>query len=412
MGKRGSSQVDWAISLAVFLLYIAWFFIFVTPVSERAELTNLIPLVEDRLLEDISWKVYGAPMIITSNINSTYEPIISGFPFDITNFYLNNDYWVLDRGNLIFLSDLSGGLNTFWIVDSDETYSLPFVLNDLNSNSEFSSTMGFKAYFHNSMLYKTDYPTQKINSVSYELNDVSLDVSKNSFTDTPIVSIYKIEGQSINHTSYVFAQNQKVYNYIDVNIEGEYVFKISFDLFKYSNYFTDNLYTGTFNYSQNENITYSGDFLNLYSSSDVVTLIFEEESVITLHHTNSSNLQLDVELPFSSDTFYKLIFHSDLIEGEDFISPYSTEFGMFEEVEGVSLEKLLGLNSSNYNDLKSDYGYPEDKDFSILLTNSTTTLMNRGPVAPVVNIYSKESTRWMLDELSEKNKLNLIIKTW
>ena len=412
MNKRGISQVDWAISLAVFLLYIAWFFVFVTPVSERAELTNLIPLVEDRLLEDISWSVYKAPMIITSNTTLINEPLIVEFPFDIENFYLDGKYWILDRGNLIFLDNLSEEENTFWIVDSDESYSLPFVMNDLEPNSEFSSTTGFKAYFYNSMFYKADYPTQKINGVSYNLNSVSLDVTTNSFTSTPITSIYKVINQAINHTSYIFAKNQKVYNYIDLNVEGNYIFELSFDLFKYSNYFTDNLYMGVFNYSQNETFEYSGDILSLYSSNSVLTLILGEESEIILHHTNSSNLQLTVEIPFSSNTFYNLIFHEDLDDREDFIVPYSAKFGMFEGEEGISLEKLLILNQSDYKTLKSDYNYPKDKDFSIELSNSTTTLFNKGPVPPVTNIYSKETTHWMLDKLSGKTKLNLIIKTW
>ncbi|MBC8444206.1 hypothetical protein H8D83_01335 [Candidatus Woesearchaeota archaeon] len=412
MNKRGISQVDWAISLAVFLLYIAWFFVFVTPVSERAELTNLIPLVEDRLLEDISWSVYKAPMIITSNTTLINEPLIVEFPFDIENFYLDGKYWILDRGNLIFLDNLSEEENTFWIVDSDESYSLPFVMNDLEPNSEFSSTTGFKAYFYNSMFYKADYPTQKINGVSYNLNSVSLDVTTNSFTSTPITSIYKVINQAINHTSYIFAKNQKVYNYIDLNVEGNYIFELSFDLFKYSNYFTDNLYMGVFNYSQNETFEYSGDILSLYSSNSVLTLILGEESEIILHHTNSSNLQLTVEIPFSSNTFYNLIFHEDLDDREDFIVPYSAKFGMFEGEEGISLEKLLILNQSDYKTLKSDYNYPKDKDFSIELSNSTTTLFNKGPVPPVTNIYSKETTQWMLDKLSGKTKLNLIIKTW
>lgn len=412
MGKRGSSQVDWAISLAVFLLYIAWFFVFVTPVSERAELTNLIPLIENQLLEDISWDVFKAPMIITSNTTLIDEPLIVEFPFDIENFYLDGEYWILDRGNIIFLNNLSEEENTFWIVDSDESYSLPFVMNDLESNSEFSSTTDFKSYFYDSLLYKTDYPTQKIKGISYELNSISLDSSNNSFTNKLIVSIYKLNNQAINHTSYVFAKNQRVYTYIDVNVEGDYVFKMSFDLFKYLNYFTDNLHTGAFNYSQNENFTYSGDVLSIYSPDDVMTLILGKESVITLYHTNSSNLQLDVEIPFSSDTFYKLIFHENLDEIEKFISPYSSKFGMFEGVGGSSLEKIAILNQSDYETLKYNYDYPEDRDFSIMLSNSTTTLLDKGPIHPVVNIYSKESTQWVLDRLAEKNKLNLIIKTW
>ena len=31
MGKKGVSQIDWILSLALFLLYVGWLFIFIMP---------------------------------------------------------------------------------------------------------------------------------------------------------------------------------------------------------------------------------------------------------------------------------------------------------------------------------------------------------------------------------------------
>ena len=82
MKKRGTSQVDWAISLALFLIYVIWFFIFVRPTFLQDNVQeSLINIVEDNFKEDYKWTVSKLPIMIHTNITNTYEPIILDFPY-------------------------------------------------------------------------------------------------------------------------------------------------------------------------------------------------------------------------------------------------------------------------------------------------------------------------------------------
>ncbi|MBW2997793.1 hypothetical protein KY349_05630, partial [Candidatus Woesearchaeota archaeon] len=108
--KKALSHVDWAMSLAIFLLYLAWFFIFVNPLFTPSEnidvlLDILQDGVEDNLYQDIERVKVFAP----GDITGEYEPIIIPYDYDWSEsrIALSADYFVIDQEKMFFLGNLS-----------------------------------------------------------------------------------------------------------------------------------------------------------------------------------------------------------------------------------------------------------------------------------------------------------------
>ena len=58
MNKRGASHTDWAISMAIFIMYILLLIIFLKPgVAPIYKPEGLMQLVEDNFFEETSWVV-------------------------------------------------------------------------------------------------------------------------------------------------------------------------------------------------------------------------------------------------------------------------------------------------------------------------------------------------------------------
>ena len=78
--KRGSSQVDWAISLALFIFYIAWFFIYVNQAEVQSIPSgSLNDPAWDRVASNITWKVEEYPVFVNSGYGEKNHPILVPF---------------------------------------------------------------------------------------------------------------------------------------------------------------------------------------------------------------------------------------------------------------------------------------------------------------------------------------------
>ena len=161
MKKRGVTQVDWAISLALFLLYVAWFFIFINPMFlEDNTQEALLSIVEDNFKDGYRWEVRKIPLIIYTNTTNSYLPIVEEFNYNwtLSNTKLaNNKEFLLDNGKIIFLADVNAQTKYLWLMNSNENYTMKTNTIDLNAN-ETTATTGnnLKVEFVNG-LYNTIY---------------------------------------------------------------------------------------------------------------------------------------------------------------------------------------------------------------------------------------------------------------
>ncbi|MCK5630243.1 MAG: hypothetical protein KAI26_06505, partial [Nanoarchaeota archaeon] len=158
--KRGLNQIDWVISLAIFILYISWFFLLIRPYYFPIEEDPEIELLEDAFVDDIIWTIYKTPLVVFSDIHITYEPVEVNFSLELeeSSFaFADNRYFTLFENNLYFLADLKNSSNLFWLVNSDETYEKPNIHTDLYATDYSASVSSMRATYHDGLLKKAYY---------------------------------------------------------------------------------------------------------------------------------------------------------------------------------------------------------------------------------------------------------------
>ena len=114
--KKGSSHVDWAISLALFLLYLAWFFILIRPAYIGQGEDVSLSSIENRFLDQTSWTVQKIPLFVSSNNDDPAAPVMVTLPFswNESNVTMDEAFSIYDN-SLFFVPELSQGKNLFWI---------------------------------------------------------------------------------------------------------------------------------------------------------------------------------------------------------------------------------------------------------------------------------------------------------
>lgn len=79
---------------------------------------------------------------------------------------------------------------------------------------------------------------------------------------------------------------------------------------------------------------------------------------------------------------------------------------------GINRGWLGELKSKDYNDLKDEWGFPEDKDFAIY-ENDLNNKINGAEVIPQgVNVFSKEIKTNFLSNRGELDSVTIIIQVW
>jgi len=421
MKKRGTSQVDWAISLALFLLYIGWFFIFINPIFIRDDSQKaLLSSVEDNFKTEYRWTVMKLPLIIYPNVSNNYLPILIDFNYNWTknNTLLGNHAeFVLDNGKLIFLGKVNNETKTFWLINSAENYTMRSYLKDLNANSTLATTgNNLKAEFSNSIYKLISYKDKyRLNNTRFYVEDDEIEVNNNFTNITDSVAIYRIATQGLNHSSYIFAKNSLIWNIIRLNMNGSYNFKISLDLYDYGHYYASNDYHGVVNYSVAGCKEFNNDYLNFYNGNSI-SFIFNTTASIRFCYANDT-INLNISFSLENETNYKIYFHEGNFSNIS-IREYEVRFGAIEREKGLYLEKI---NNINYDTIKTRWNYPSSREFKITLWNVTSAdLINRtnltikeiGRSPNIEDVSAKEWNDFVVTKEAVLYPTLVNIKTW
>ena len=96
-------------------------------------------------------------------------------------------------------------------------------------------------------------------------------------------------------------------------------------------------------------------------------------------------------------------------------NPYTTKFGIIENITGPSLSKLSKVNKTTYANLKSSWSYPQSREFSFFIENlSSSTVFTYETVTPgkEIDVFVKQSKITVLDKYGNRKTLTLRIKGW
>lgn len=138
MNKRGDTNIDWVMSIGIFIIYILLLLVWIKPGYKPVfEQDTLISIVKNNIEKDFSWEVRKTLLKLKCNQLGTFDfGLDSYIPVSAGNFDVRrvdtNERAVYGGALTINLYN-SNGENDFWVISSDAIYgSNPNELGDPN----------------------------------------------------------------------------------------------------------------------------------------------------------------------------------------------------------------------------------------------------------------------------------------
>ncbi|MBU0758195.1 MAG: hypothetical protein KKF44_09060 [Nanoarchaeota archaeon] len=431
MQKRGLSQIDWAMSLGIFVLFIAWFFMFLMPQYEiDASKDALVLNVKNNFYRDYSWNIEKVPLFVFTKNVYEYTPIIVNFSLDWAEFAFDSELpYVNENNQLVFLSNIGNYPETIWLINGMNTTSTKGVTNLIATPTWATTEKNIGVYFDGSFLNRIYYNgTRMLSSyrVYFKANGTDdferYNAENNTFTDLGVMAKYKSFTQGISHTFFVYAMNSVVHSFVSVNnpefTDQTYEYLIKFNLGNYTNYYSNNLIFGSFNITgENSQASFSSEYVTLYNDKNAVSFFFDRNTSMMF---NMSNATLNVQFLFLLDDAaeFEIVYHEGSYNNLSRYG-YNYTYGIIERHEGFSLDKIR--NSLNYEELKESWKYPKNKEFSLTVWDAPPEkigdmddiLLGMGPEDPeTIAVHSEDIPDFILDEKGEKTPITINIKVW
>lgn len=364
--KKGVSQVDWIVSLALFLLYITWFFVFVSPqITYNSNQDSSITFLKNDFYDEFKWSLTKTPVFLSSNYSGLL-PVIMQNTLDSDDLkFSDNTPYIVWKDYLMFLSNISSGKKTYWVLNGypyTQDYSYQGIDAKQNRLSVENMSINFNDYLVRKVKYKNN---NRIKDIDFWINNDVVNVVNESLQDYGFAAFYNADLGNINHTTYVFSDNTEIYQKITTNSNNVYRLKIELDLDDYDSYYSDNLNYGSLSYSNSYNsISYNHTRITLYGS-DSLTMFFDTDVSFNLTYFNTS-LTAVIEFDVGDDYDYKFVFHD---EGNDMQKQkVSSVFGVSKQIEGLYLNNI----TTNYTYLKNKWGF--DNFYILVYENSSENI--------------------------------------
>ncbi|MBU0980453.1 MAG: hypothetical protein KJ709_06600 [Nanoarchaeota archaeon] len=409
--KKGAHQVDWAMSMFIFLLYLIWFFIMVQPVLKpMKDINTLMSLVEEGIDEEVLWEVQRAPLIIQTNSTEDYVPIrVSTKNWTQVSFWPST-YIAIDEGELVFMGNISPG-RTYWLYNSNTSYAVPdpvpWVIAD--STSATAPPTKLRAIFNSSLVSRLEYNGTKLLSFNIYINDVELPRTTTETNFTKIYAKYKLVQQGFNISSYIYQQRSELWMSFHYGTPIEMTMTTA--LSDYTNYYTNNLYAGRLNYTSQTCTNYSANTIDIYSETGL-QFLFDRSVNMSLCAHNSSTLRMNISM-FNVTEMRIVLHEGDYTHMKAGLYNHTAILGAAETITGAKWSNLIGLNNTDHWTLKQRWSVPTERDFSFSVRNSSHTSVDHSIVTPPkVDIHAITKPLLIVDEYARTNSTQLVIRVW
>ena len=412
--KKALSQVDWAMSLGIFLLYLAWFFIVVKPLLTPSDNLNvLLDVLDSGVRENIFQDINRIRVFVPDQISSDIEPIIIPFSMDWQKAYMANsaDYFVIDEGRMFFLGNLSAA-KTFTIYHPMKALELtaPRVIyadEEHTSSDEFSA--GFSSHLLDNILFMDN---TKHMDFSIEVDDTGLE-DRGSFQNMTFMAAYKNTGDYLNISQYVFADNSRVYFYITPTDRRNHSVVMEFATFNYTSFYFDLLSKGDVPYGMLETCRYyQSNFLDLYGDGTGLLLTADHNTSIKFC-ANETNVKLRLEFDVvvgETRSFIIMLHEGTAYDVLNY--PATPIVGVTETVKTVSQDKVSLLRNRNYDYLKQVFGYPKQRDFNVTVESDVIDA-SFGILPPEFkDVYARRVEGVMIDRSYVPNRVVITLNVW
>lgn len=361
-------NLDWAISLAIFIIFLTIFFMLVFPLfNPRIEQASTISEIKDRFENTKSennavWTVYRA-LVFVSDSSLGLEPVSLLLPYNwntSNSSFLDSREFLIDENRIFFYTNMKN--SSTYIVSSNSTYNQTKRNNyDLTCTSSGFEVSGedLDVAVQNSLITQIDYLGE---TAALNFGYGSIDAtSSTDFWNKTFVCKYT-RGP---HNIYPMANASIIFNYMD---SGTVNLTLELEDSRYHRYYDSSAHD--IPYNDNNCKTINSNIIDFYDTDGIAFVSDNMELKMCCSNTTAEKINLTLTLRNP----YKIILHQGTYLD---IMPYTKtriELGAMQEITGLSYEKLKQLNQSRiteYDQLKSEWAVPVTSDFDWRVSNKT-----------------------------------------
>jgi len=433
MQKRGSNQIDWAISLAMFLLYLAWFFILAKPqLDDTTDIGTLADSLLLQIVDNTSWEVKTIPLFVTASETGVNQPMIIDFPFEWseTQFAFNpSNYFALDNDELYLLGRADELEFTMWILSSDSEYSPPDISKDIEIGSNYArvAQKGFEIEFQNST--PVNISRNNVRHVSnYNLYVNGQLVSGNSsFSKSSIHGKHVLASDEIVHSTLVFAERPQALLDFDLTSMLEHTITLELELFSFSNYYLNSESQGNINYNGSCTLGNSSQ-VELHSLTRGVFFTSDKNMSVSICPINNSAIGINLSIVSNEDFEVLVSTHLGLTDFQNWESrqiaspevipyysrPTHTNTGTALINTGLNSRFVDELDAFDYDDLKLLWGFPDANDFSVSISNGTNSILGISEPLPLETdtVLVRQRKMNLINQNGTKNPYTISVRVW
>lgn len=417
--KRGAAeQVDWAMSLAIFLFLVVWFFLIIKPFSAGE---SKVDLVLDKLRygfnREVLFEIKTLPVYIDYNITISNAPIIIDKPHNWTNFTINEGTFFINDGNkLIFMADIKEGSNLVMMKTSEKNYSESFqpgYVRELGNNVYVDSRQYFAGFSDNLLRTVFFRSSSQIENITYYLEGEKTEHNLSEKTTSYLYVKHNNSNAVFTQENYVFKDNSFVFDRITPRpyLSKDYTYKVLFRLDK--DYLKYNLGSGMQNLA--ECTDFESNLAMFTDNTNSITFSFNKEvSMSACPYSN--RIDFYFETPLSSTLEYSINSNNGTLISYDgdVLRERNYRIGIIKTTSGISYTKLQAMEEDEISMLKERLNITREVDFEIEVYNASRDLIfSIHTYEPYVeNIFTKQYRNYLIDRYGNQQLVFVNLKTW
>jgi hypothetical protein len=427
--KKGfAGQTDWAISLAIFLLFTLWFFVVLrqyAPSDSRME--SQVMQFEDVFKDTVSFEYSQVPIYVRAGTALSNVPVLVRNPINWTNYTLgSNIYTLRDDENIFFISDVDAGITRFLMKHSEEGYQ-PAYPGEYLYNTTDSVIVDSKQYTvrlpENTLeeiFFESD---QHLYDFNFTMNDEYQEVLNTSRYIPTVFAKYNTTTDWFRIRSYVFPENSYILNLFDVlNYVGNNVsFSLEFTVPMFDEYYLDDIVPYSVEFSSGC-IQVTSDVLDLSGNSSLTFIFSKDVDFELCDATTYEREMILVTASFdyspsdvSPRTEFVLFSHDGtyLEKKDDVVIPVNMDVGIRERFTGISKTKLSNLATKTDDELLQLWNV-SNQDFEVTVTDlSREELFSFQTSEPgATDVFSRTFSDYLINEFGDREFVFVNIKTW
>ena len=395
MNKKAITQIDWIMSLAIFMLFIGWFFIYIQPFFQFTPENNAPDKIAEEFLENYQTSVRQTPLFVYSNQSYNKTPLI--FDLEAKDSYINNTGFVVhDKGKLFTVAPVKKG-NNILMLNQGVNHTNPTKVN-FHVRKTFLTTTDLRVDFKDSVIKEISFTEdKKISDFEYQINGEKFNPETHSYTKKSGLAKYNFSENKNTHTTHIFHQFSLIYNYVNLKNPGKFEFKLNIN--DYDSFFVNNAGYGKIQSGCN---SYSGKSIKLKNEEDSMAITFSAVADIKLCSYNKTSA----------------VFELDSIKNANYVIDFSnqnnirahntkTSAGLSRKIEALDIK-----NIGNHSQIKQKLRINEDFSISFNLMNGTNYKYQSASPGDLDNVYVTERSCHWLDKKGYRQGCRIGVKTW